>query len=188
MSARPALVCAHCGAAAVSQCSRCKAAFYCRRKCQKFDWKRGGHKHRCFSPEQRAAANTKANRERLWATASVGDEAAVLALIRRGVNVNCEGSGSDSEGAACTPLYIAAAKGHDAVVRALLDAGAEKDHATNNIGATSLCIAAERGRDAVVRALLDAGADKNHVTNHGFTPLLIAAQEGHTAIVAMLNP
>ena len=58
-----------------------------------------------------------------------------------------------------TALYIAAAKGHDAVVRTLLDAGADKDLARND-GVTPLMIAAQTGHAAVVCALLDAGANK----------------------------
>ena len=68
-----ARLCDHCGAVAVSQCVRCKAAFYCRRKCQKFHWKRGGHKQVCAAAA--AAFNTPANRERLWRAALLGDEA-----------------------------------------------------------------------------------------------------------------
>ena len=58
-----------------------------------------------------------------------------------------------------TPLFVAAQQGHDAVVRALLDAGADKDLADND-GATPLFVAAENGHGAIVRALLDASADK----------------------------
>ena len=57
-------------------------------------------------------------------------------------------------------------------MRALLDAGADKDLA-DNIGATPLLIAARKGHDAVVRALLDAGADKTKLY-HGMTALDIA--------------
>ena len=78
-----------------------------------------------------------------------------------------------------TPLYIAAFHGHDAIVRALLGAGADKDLAKNN-GDTPLFIAAGFGHDAIVRALLDAGADKDLATNDGATPLFIACQTNST--------
>jgi hypothetical protein len=40
-------VCAFCGAKAVLRCATCQTACYCRRKCQKLDWSRGGHKEAC---------------------------------------------------------------------------------------------------------------------------------------------
>ena len=54
-AAPPARVCAVCGAEAVSQCVNCKVTAYCSRRCQKRHWSRGGHKGRCFSPQERAA-------------------------------------------------------------------------------------------------------------------------------------
>ncbi|KAJ1465229.1 ankyrin repeat-containing domain protein, partial [Baffinella frigidus] len=60
-------------------------------------------------------------------------------------------------------LLIAAAKGHQEVVQALVDAGADKE-APNKMrddGATPLSVAAQNGHLPVVRALVDAGADKN---------------------------
>ena len=51
-------------------------------------------------------------------------------------------------------MYIVAQE-DDAVVRALLDAGADKDLAA----AAPPCIATAEGHDTVVRMLLDAGAD-----------------------------
>ena len=47
MSGPPALVCAVCAASDVEQCVRCKAVFYCSRRCQKMHWK-ASHKRRCI--------------------------------------------------------------------------------------------------------------------------------------------
>ena len=61
------------------------------------------------------------------------------------------------------PLLSAARYGFDAVVSALVAAGADKNAATQS-GATPLFMAAENGHEAVVSALVGAGADKNAAT------------------------
>jgi ankyrin repeat protein len=43
-----------------------------------------------------------------------------------------------------------------------------------------------RGNPATVQALIDAGADVNAQTNDGFTPLMVAAFQGHKDIVQLL--
>ena len=171
-AARPEVICAHCGAVAVSQCVRCKAAFYCRRKCQKFHWK-ACHKQSCV-----AVVKGADERWRLMRAATVGDAAMARSLIAFGVDVNCRWSEDGG-----TPLICAADHGHDAVVRVLLDAGAEKDLARGFDGVTPLIYAAENGHDTVVRTLLDAGADKDLALNDGYTPLYIAAENGRDAVV-----
>jgi ankyrin repeat protein len=50
-----------------------------------------------------------------------------------------------------------------------------------------LYIAAQNGQVAIVRALIESGADVNKATEDGVTLLAIAVQEGHTAIVQILN-
>ena len=155
-AARPAArVCALCGADALQQCSGCVSAYYCGAECQRTHWN-ANHKRRCraLAAEKRAAFDTLANRARLFSAALQGDAASVLDLTERGANANFT---EPLMGA--TPLFAAAQEGHYAVVRALLDAGADKDLA-NNVGATPLFFAAQMGREAIVRALLDAGADK----------------------------
>ncbi|KAK3350315.1 hypothetical protein B0T25DRAFT_459434 [Lasiosphaeria hispida] len=67
-----------------------------------------------------------------------------------------------------TPLSWAAGKGHEAVVRVLLEAGAAKGH------------------EAVVRVLLEAGAAVDTQDQRGRTPLWWAAEEGHEAVVRVL--
>jgi ankyrin repeat protein len=56
-----------------------------------------------------------------------------------------------------TPLFVAAQKGHEPVVRALLEAGADINIARND-GATPLYIAAQKGHAAIVTMLRDSGA------------------------------
>ena len=54
-----------------------------------------------------------------------------------------------------TPLFIAAQEGHEAVVRGLVEAGADVNKAKDN-GTTPLYIAAKNGHEAVVRGLVEA--------------------------------
>ena len=128
--------CAVCAATAVAQCSACKWTYYCGTECQAIHWKRGRHRRDCatVAARRRAAFNTPANRARLWEAAERGDKAAVLHLAAWGADVDHR---DPRHGA--TPLYIAAQNGHDAVVRALLDAGADKTKLY--LGATALDVA-----------------------------------------------
>ena len=83
-------------------------------------------------------------------------------------------------------LLSAASGGHEAVVSALLAAGADKN-AVRQDGATPLCAAAWFGHKAVVSALLAAGAEKNAQAQDGATPLILAARNGHAAVVSVLS-
>ena len=82
-------------------------------------------------------------------------------------------------------LLSAARYGFDAVVSALVAAGADKNAATQD-GTTPLFFAAYEGHEAVVSALVGAGADKNAAKQDGATPLFAAAYRGHEAVVSAL--
>ena len=89
-----------------------------------------------------------------------------------------------------TPLWWAAVEGHEAVVRQLLDKGADVD-AKDNMGQTLLLGAAESRRKAIVRQLLNGGAnveakDELYDELYGRTPLWVAARSGHEAVVQQL--
>jgi|TARA_B110000977_G_scaffold175320_1_gene229967 cytohesin len=94
---------------------------------------------------------------------------------------------------ACTLLFIAAGNGHEAVVRALIELGADVNKTGEN-GATALYTATDEGHEAVVRALIEAGAgaDVNKATDekawkNGSMLLHNAAYLGHEAIVQILR-
>jgi len=67
-------------------------------------------------------------------------------------------------------MHIAAAKGHTAVARVLLEAGADANVAADD-GETPLQVAAQCGHLAVVKVLLEAGADAIMAADNGVTPL-----------------
>lgn len=82
-------------------------------------------------------------------------------------------------------LVTHALLGHEAEVRALLDAGMPVD-ARDREGETALLAAAGSRQPALVRLLLDRGADPNLAGRTGRTALAEAAWDGEVAIMRML--
>ena len=85
-----------------------------------------------------------------------------------------------------TPLFLAAMNGNGAIMRKLLDAGANANH-IEKTGETILMVATRTGSADAVRALLEHGANPNIAEPQlQLTPLMIAAEGGYTEIVADL--
>ncbi|RKK82859.1 hypothetical protein BFJ68_g16400 [Fusarium oxysporum] len=84
-----------------------------------------------------------------------------------------------------TTLSWAAERGHEAVVRQLLEKDAAID-SKNRFGRTPLWLATEGGHEAVVRLLLEKGAAIDSEDGDGRTPLWLAAGRGHEAVVRLL--
>ena len=103
-------------------------------------------------------------------------------LLYEGADVNR----ADDDGR--TPLFFACQHGHVDRARNLLDKGAAIDRAQKQ-GATPLWITCINGHIDLARLLLEKGAEVDRATNtaRGRTPLDIAKEEGHSAVVALLE-
>ena len=113
--------------------------------------------------------------------AEKGDEIILTFLCASGkLDVESEDSSSGQ-----TPLSWAAMNGRKAVVKLLLEKGAELE-TKDNYSRTPLSWAAEKGYEAVVKLLLEKGAELETKDNYSQTPLLLAVREGHKAIVKLL--
>lgn len=82
-------------------------------------------------------------------------------------------------------LQLATANGNPAIVRILINYGAEVD-ATDYMDNTALCIAAELGHLDVIRALIQNNANVSHQNMKGDTPLMLAAANKQDAAVTLL--
>lgn len=82
------------------------------------------------------------------------------------------------------PLFWAAEKGHEGLVKLLFDTGAAVDAMTSD-GWTPLFCAIEKGHENIMQLLLDEGARPDHITN-GRTSLEWAAGQGHERVVRWL--
>ncbi|CZR70159.1 uncharacterized protein PAC_20060 [Phialocephala subalpina] len=84
-----------------------------------------------------------------------------------------------------TALHLAAQAGKEAVLRELVDGGANID-AQNKDGNTALHLAAQAGEEAVLRELVDGGADIDVQNKDGNTALHLAAQAGKEVVLREL--
>ena len=103
----------------------------------------------------------------------------LLVQLSAGVNV-----GRDMETAA---LLRASVAGHAAIVRCLVDAGADvNDWDYGRHDRTVLWSAADRGDVELVQYLLQHGADVNDQCGMGLTALKAAAEAGNECLVRLL--
>ncbi|KAJ9475960.1 hypothetical protein VN97_g13233, partial [Penicillium thymicola] len=117
----------------------------------------------------------------LWA-AQRGMERTARICIRNGAHVGV----TDIHDHNRTPLFWAACKGYEAVVKLLLETGRVNADSKDSHSETPLLAAAQHGHEAVVKLLLDTGrVDVNSKCAYE-TPLFRAAYYGHEAVVKLL--
>lgn len=105
----------------------------------------------------------------------------VMGHIKAGLEVNV---GAKLSG--FTPLMIAAGRGHEAIVRRLLEVGAYVNQAGDD-GVTALIAAALNGHTATVQLLLKAGANCKLENDHGKTALNLAIDRNHKEVIKLLR-
>ncbi|KAL5339857.1 hypothetical protein BJX70DRAFT_140586 [Aspergillus crustosus] len=84
-----------------------------------------------------------------------------------------------------TPLWAAVGSGSEAVVRLLLQYGANPNHRKSEKG-TYLALAAKMGHNSLVKLFLELGLDPEYSDNKDRTPLLEAASNGHLNAAKLL--
>lgn len=117
----------------------------------------------------------------LSGAAEAGDADGAARLLASGASAN-ERSAHGGE----TPLMRAAARGHEEVVRVLLDAGADAC-ARRGDGFTPLILAVFFGHERVVRLLIERGADAHARTGLGTTAARWAEARGFASMAEVLR-
>ena len=117
----------------------------------------------------------------LHLSAEHGHDLVVIALVKGGVSTNIR---LEDGPHAYFPLHSAAKGGHVAVVRKLLDNGAEVEPESPELW--PLHLAARNGHLNVVQQLIVAGANVDIRNSHAYTALHHAVEKGYTSIVQLL--
>ena len=84
-----------------------------------------------------------------------------------------------------SPFLTAVVRGHEAIVRLLLEKGVDTS-LTDNDGLTALMMAVKGGYQVLVVLILEYEADVRTKNKAGQTPLMLAVGEGHEAITFLL--
>ena len=101
-------------------------------------------------------------------------------LIASGADVNAV------DGQGTTPIYMPVVEGDKAMVKLLLEKGADPNARERNRGDTLLHAAAVAGRLDVAELLIAHGADATAKNAVGVPPLLVAVQSGHRAVAELI--
>jgi len=121
----------------------------------------------------------------MLAAARAGRWADVLAWLKPTDAATPAAHGNATDAAGGHALVLAAAAGQDAVLRALLQRGADIERRGDD-GFTALGAAAFQGQRSAVRLLLRAGADPRRLGATGQTALHLASTAGRLDVVLAL--
>ncbi len=109
-------------------------------------------------------------------------EAAALWLIEQGTDVNAVAKNKQQ----IAPIHATATHGNLAILRALLEKGAEVN-AQQEGGYTAVHQAAHRNNVPMAQLLLQFGADPHQPDDKGESALQLAQAEGHVEVTAILS-
>jgi ankyrin repeat protein len=116
--------------------------------------------------------------------ARVGDIEAVKQMLYDGVDPNTPPGAGDN---GMSALMYSSLKGHDKIVKLLIDADANVN-ALSSSGSTALMFAAYGGDVKSINELLKkANTNSDVQASNGMTALILAINEGHTDVVKVLS-
>ena len=109
-----------------------------------------------------------------------------LGAVKARISAGAEVDVPDFNSGWKTALVHAASEGHEAVVDALLEAGASAKVGPGGVDHTLAAVCQGHPTPGIVRRLAEAGADVNFCEWPGGTPLITAACGGNVAVMAVL--
>lgn len=118
---------------------------------------------------------------RLYQASLLGLGELVECLLREGENPN-----TSTDRVYGYPLIAAASRGHEAVVKLLVNFGAKVDVKVFSVRSTALYFAARHGRTEIMKLLLESGLSVNEQNKLGETALHAAASSGQVAAIQLL--
>ncbi|XP_033002170.1 M-phase phosphoprotein 8 isoform X2 [Lacerta agilis] len=107
------------------------------------------------------------------------------AMVKRALNSNEEYNLDHEDASGMTLVMLAAAGGHDDIIRFLIRKGAKVNCQQKN-GTTALILAAEKNNLTTAAILLEAGAYVNLQQNNGETALMKACRRGNYDLVRLM--
>ena len=124
--------------------------------------------------------DTKYDQTPLWMASTGGDETLEMFIQRKDIEINGQSRWGE------TPLYQAIQRNHLSAGKMLLEAGADPNISTDE-QRTALSWAAAAGSEESIELLLkQPSIELNTADKSGQTPLLRAADAGHTKCIRML--